>query len=99
MSVMSVGNAKRSFVANNDVSEVPDLSGADNDAVPPTFEIPADRITEKTGNNLEFNLGSLINMVQDGDVEKIVLEYDARVKNDQDVNNNDPLIIPSPMDL
>jgi len=70
-----------SFIADNDISEATDLSGADNDALPPTFVLPVGRITT-VGQDVTFNLGTLVNNDNDANTETIVIEFNVLVLND-----------------
>ena len=73
-----------SFTAESNITESPDLAGADNDAVPPTFVLPAGRIGTATmagRQQLTFGLGNLVNNDNDAGVETITLEFNALVDN------------------
>lgn len=83
------GDPRLSFVATDAMTVDADLAGADNDALPPTFTIPAARITE-AGQNLTFTLGDLINNDRDNaDAEYVVIEFDVLVNDSADNNNTD----------
>ena len=80
-----------SFTADNGVTEPVDMSGADNDAVPPTFVLPASRIATVIAGNRQtvtFTLGDLVNNDSDAGAETITLEFNALVENSA-VGSND----------
>ena len=73
-----------SFAADANINEPADLAGADNDALPPTFVLPAARIGTATvgvRQQLTFSLGNLVNLDNDADAETITLEFNALVDN------------------
>ena len=75
---------KLSFAADAPMGLPPDLSGADNDLIPPTFVLPAGRIaTSMVGSQQQvvFTLGDLVNNDDDPDAETITLEFNALVDN------------------
>ena len=75
---------KLSFAANVPMGLPLNLSGADNDLIPPTFVLPAARIaTSLVGSQQQviFTLGDLINNDDDPDAEIITLEFNALVDN------------------
>ena len=78
-----------SFLADLDITEAADLALADNDALPPTFTLPASRITV-SGQQVTFDLGTLVNNdINDGNTEYAVIDFDVLVNNDADNNNTD----------
>jgi uncharacterized repeat protein (TIGR01451 family)/fimbrial isopeptide formation D2 family protein len=68
-----------SFTADSDIIEPADLSGADNDAVPPTFVLPTSRIITN-GQTLTFEIGTLDNTDTDDNNELVTLEFNALVE-------------------
>jgi len=80
------GDPRISFIADTDVTEAANLAGADNDALPPTFPVPAARITV-TGQLVNFTLGDIINNDTDPNAEQVIIEFDALVNNDTNNNN------------
>ncbi len=83
-----VGNPKLSFVTDTPIgvdASHSDLSGADNSAVPPTFDFPSSYVTT-AGQNVTFDLGDLVNNDSDANDELVVLDFDVLVNND---TNND----------
>ncbi|MFN2275277.1 MAG: hypothetical protein ACK2TX_10565, partial [Anaerolineales bacterium] len=83
-----VGSPKLSFQADADVSEASDLAGADNDALPPTFDLPGGRVSV-VGQLVDFSLGDLVNHDSDAGTESVVLEFDVRVNNSANNQNTD----------
>ena len=78
-----------SFLAGTDITEDLDLAGADNDALPPTFTLPASRISV-SGQDITFTLGTLVNNdINDGNSEYAVIDFDVLVNNDANNNNTD----------
>jgi LPXTG-site transpeptidase (sortase) family protein len=80
------GNPKLSFVANSSISVDAghsDLSGANNSAVPPTFDFPDTYVTT-SGQDLTFDLGDLVNNDNDSGDELVVLDFDVLVDNSVD---------------
>ncbi len=78
-----------SFLADQDITESGDLSGADNDALPPTFTLPASRIGV-SGQDITFDLGTLLNNdTNDLNTEYAVIDFDVLVNNDANSNNTD----------
>lgn len=82
------GAPKVSFVADNPMSVPADLAGADNDALPPTFDIPAAHLSV-VGQSVTINLGNLVNNDSDGNSEIVVIEFNVLVNNDANANNTD----------
>ncbi|MCC6146446.1 MAG: isopeptide-forming domain-containing fimbrial protein [Anaerolineaceae bacterium] len=82
------GNPKLSFVADQDITEAADLAGADNDAVPPTFDVPAARVSV-AGQVVTITLDDIVNndLSNDTDDEYLIVEFDALVT-DNIVNAN-----------
>jgi LPXTG-site transpeptidase (sortase) family protein len=75
---------KLSFSADVPMGLPPDLSGADNDLIPPSFVLPAGGIaTSMVGSQQQiiFTLGDLINNDDDPDAEMITLEFNVLVDN------------------
>ncbi len=68
------------FVTDVPVTAPADLAGAGNSAVPPTFVLPASRIST-VGQVITFNLGDLVINDNDANQELIVLEFNALVNN------------------
>ncbi len=88
------GDVRISFLANSDMTEEADLAGADNDALPPTFVLPAGRIAV-AGQDVTFTIadlvtaGDLVNNDTDADAEYVVVDFNVRVNNDANNNNTD----------
>ena len=88
------GDIRISFLANNPMTTEADLSGADNDALPPTFILPIDRIAV-AGQDVTFTVaspgtaGDLLNNDSDVDAEYVVIDFNVRVNNDANNNNTD----------
>ncbi len=83
------GDPRLSFIATDPMTVDADLSGADNDALPPTFSIPAGRVSV-TGQDITISLGDLVNNDRDNaDVEYVVIEFDVLVNDTADNNNTD----------
>ncbi|MBI5964972.1 MAG: hypothetical protein HY863_15950, partial [Chloroflexi bacterium] len=88
------GDIRISFLANNPITTEADLTGADNDALPPTFILPIDRIVV-AGQDVTFTVaspataGDLINNDSDADSEYVVIDFNVRVNNDANNNNTD----------
>lgn len=76
------GNAKLSFVADQDITEAADLAGADNDALPPTFDLPAGRVSV-VGQLVTITLDDITNndLATDTDEEYLYVEFDVLVAN------------------
>jgi LPXTG-site transpeptidase (sortase) family protein len=84
MLLLDNGEVKVSFTADNNVLEAADLAGADNDAIPPTFVLPAVRISTTavgTRQQVTFSLGNLVNQDNDPEAEIVTLEFNALVDN------------------
>lgn len=78
-----------SFIADLDITEAGDLFGADNDALPPTFTLPINRISV-SGQVVTFTLDTLENNdINDGNTEYAVIDFDVLVNNDANNNNTD----------
>ena len=78
------GAVKVSFLADTDITEASDLAGADNDAVVPSFVLPASRISTALSSGrqtLTFSLGTLINNDSDANLELVTIEFNALVVN------------------
>lgn len=89
--LLDVDQVMLSFSADADVTEAADLAGADNDAIPPTFVLPAGRIATSFASNREtvtFSLGDLINNDNDAGAETISLEFNALVDNSTTGSND-----------
>jgi fimbrial isopeptide formation D2 family protein/uncharacterized repeat protein (TIGR01451 family) len=79
---------KISFLATTNVTAPADLAGADNDALPPTFTLPAAHISV-SGQDVIFDVGTIVNNDSDADAEYVVIEFDVRVNDNADSNNTD----------
>ncbi len=91
-----VGNPVMSFIADTDITENAALSGADNDALPPTFAVPvyAGIVgAEVSGQTITFHLGNISNNDSDtgapNGTEQVVIDFTVRVNNDANANNTD----------
>ncbi len=82
------GNVLLSFIADNNVTEEADLAGADNDALPATFVLPASRIAV-AGQVVTFTVGDLVNNDSDAGQEFVVIDFNVLVNNDANNNNTD----------
>jgi large repetitive protein len=82
------GTAKLSFIADQAMGLPVDLLGADNDALPPTIDVPVSRIG-LAGQVVTFNLGTLVNNDSDVGEETVVIEFNVLVNNTADTNNTD----------
>ena len=70
-----------SFLSDVNMTVAPDLAGANNDAIPPTFVLPAARVSQ-AGQVVTFSLGDVRNNDSDnGNIEFVTLEYNALVLN------------------
>ncbi len=69
-----------SFTSDLPMGLAGDLAGANNNAVPPNFVLPAARITVN-GQQLTFSLGDVQNNDDDPPPEVVTLEYNALVMN------------------
>ncbi len=87
LELIDVSEAKLSFTSDNPILAAPDLLGANNSAVPPTFVIPPGRISGTQ--TITFDLGTLINVDTDADFELVTIEFNALVLNTADTNNGD----------
>ena len=85
LALLDQDEVRVSFVADNDVTEAVDLAGADNDANPPSFVLPAGRITV-AGQNVTFDLGTLVNNDSDAGLEYVILEFNVLVLNSAATN-------------
>ncbi|MFN8381401.1 MAG: sortase [Anaerolineales bacterium] len=93
-----VGNPVMSFIANTDVTENAALAGADNDALPPTFAVPAYAGAgtvgvEVSGQTVTFHLGDIINNDSDtgapNGTEQVVIDFTVIVNNNANAGNTD----------
>jgi fimbrial isopeptide formation D2 family protein len=80
LSLHDLSQIRVSFSADSDLTEAGDLSGADNDAVAPTFLLPAGRVGT-AGQTVTFDLGTLVNNDSDVGTEMITLEFNVLVTN------------------
>lgn len=64
-----------------------DLSGADNDALPPTFVLPLGHINVVSPPVVTFSLGDIINNDSDANAEMVVIDFDVLVNNTANNNN------------
>jgi fimbrial isopeptide formation D2 family protein/uncharacterized repeat protein (TIGR01451 family) len=80
LSLLDLSQVMVSFSADSDITEAVDLAGADNDAVAPTFVLPAGRISQ-SGQTITFDLGTLVNNDRDAGAELITLEFNVLVTN------------------
>jgi len=80
LSLLDLSQVMVSFSADSDITEAVDLAGADNDAVVPTFVLPAGRISQ-LGQTITFDLGTLVNNDRDPGTELITLEFNVLVTN------------------
>ncbi|XEY22300.1 isopeptide-forming domain-containing fimbrial protein, partial [Candidatus Uabimicrobium helgolandensis] len=84
-----LGNTTLSFIADEDFSNDVNLEGADNDAIPPTFDLDAVAgAVVQNGQDIQFNLGDIQNNDRDDSVERIIIEFDALVTDDLAINVN-----------
>ena len=84
LQLLEVDEVRLSFSADNDVTEPGDLTLADNDAIPPTFVLPAAgsrRPIVGGRQQTTFSLGNLVNNDNDPDAEMITLEFNALADN------------------
>ncbi len=89
--LLDAAQVKLSFVADLPMGVPPDLAGADNDLIPPTFVLPLSCIaTSMVGSQqlVVFSLSDLINNDDDPDAEVITLEFNVLVDNSV-VGSND----------
>ena len=85
-----LGNPKISIISTIPMTVPADLNGAQNGAVPPTFDLPIAHITV-SGQDVTFALGDFINNdadVSSLDVEKIVVDFNVLVNNDANNQNS-----------
>ncbi|MFO0818029.1 MAG: SdrD B-like domain-containing protein [Pirellulales bacterium] len=80
MSLLDLSQVMVSWSADADVLEDATLAGADNDAIPPSFVLPAGRISV-VGQTITFDLGTLVNQDDDAGAETVTLEFNALVGN------------------
>lgn len=80
LSFIDSSRVKISFIADSAMTLPADLVSADNDAVPPTFVLPAGRIST-SGQTVTFDLGNMINNDSDAGAETVVIEYNALTEN------------------
>jgi fimbrial isopeptide formation D2 family protein/uncharacterized repeat protein (TIGR01451 family) len=89
--LQDANQVRLSFSADANITEPADLAGADNDAVPPTFVLPAGRVTTSFASGRQtvtFSLGNLINNDNDPGAETITLEFNALVDNSATGSND-----------
>ncbi|MCO6455211.1 MAG: isopeptide-forming domain-containing fimbrial protein, partial [Pirellulaceae bacterium] len=85
--LLDLDEVKISFTSDTPIVAAPDLLGANNGAVPPTFVLPAGRIS--VGPSLMFDLGTLVNLDVDSNDEIVTIEFNALVLNSVDNNTGD----------
>jgi len=73
---------------DQDLTQPADLVGANQDSTPPTFTLPAGRISV-SGQQVTFDLGTLLNVDDDAGVEYVVIDFDVLVNNDANNDNTD----------
>ncbi|MEX2668801.1 hypothetical protein, partial [Candidatus Uabimicrobium amorphum] len=84
-----LGNTTLSFVAEEDFGNPANIEGADNDAIPPTFDLDAVAgAVVQNGQDLQFNIGDIQNNDRDDNAERIIIEFDAIVKDNLAINLN-----------
>lgn len=91
LSFLDKGQVRVSFVSASSITSPDggwDLAGANGGAIPPTFVMPADRISV-AGQQITFDFGTLVNPNHDADVEYIILEFNALVRNTTATNDGD----------
>lgn len=92
LSLLDLGEIRISFTSDVPMTLPPDLTPANNNAVPPTFVMPAGRIAT-SGQDVFFDIGSVVNNDVDANSEFVTIEFNALVENtalnnDGDTKNN-----------
>jgi fimbrial isopeptide formation D2 family protein/uncharacterized repeat protein (TIGR01451 family) len=90
--LLDLGEVRISFTTDTPMTLPADLVPANNSAVPPTFVLPAGRITQ-VGQLVFFTLGTITNNDMDANQEFATIEFNALVQNvaannDGDVKGN-----------
>ncbi|MCU0962308.1 MAG: isopeptide-forming domain-containing fimbrial protein, partial [Pirellulaceae bacterium] len=86
LSFLDLSQVKVSFLSNTPIGAPPDMWGANVGGLPPTFVMPASRITV-AGQQVTFNFGTLVDTDNDAGDEIVVLEFNALVRNTAATNN------------
>jgi uncharacterized repeat protein (TIGR01451 family)/fimbrial isopeptide formation D2 family protein len=85
LTLLDPSQVRVSFSADTAMSLAGDLTGADNDAIPPSFVLPAGRISTTTlgggQQQITFALGDVVNNDTDVNAEFVTLEFNALVHN------------------
>jgi large repetitive protein len=93
LTLLDVGEVRVSFTSDLAMGLAGDLTGANNNAVPPTFVSPPARIATTTlpggQQQITFDLGTVVNNDNDANIEFVTLEFNALVTNTAAVNNGD----------
>ncbi|MCL4207221.1 MAG: isopeptide-forming domain-containing fimbrial protein [Pirellulaceae bacterium] len=80
LTFLNDGEVRISFTADNAWTLEANLAGASNNAVPPTFVLPAGRILV-AGQTVTFDLGTITNNDADANLEFVTLEFNVLVAN------------------
>jgi uncharacterized repeat protein (TIGR01451 family)/fimbrial isopeptide formation D2 family protein len=91
MQLVDLSRVTVSFLSNVDMTVAADLDGANGGAIPPTFVLPAGRISQ-VGQVITFSLGDVQNNDTDNDnIEFATIEYNALVLNTAQNDQGDSL--------
>jgi len=88
LSFIDPAQVRISFISDSPIGSAADLAGANGGPIPPTFVMPASRVTV-VGQQITFDFGTLVDTDLDAGQESVVLEFNALVLNTADTNDGD----------